>query len=78
MDAACGLHVEPGDDPQERGLATARRPQKTNELTAIDGEFDIFQRLERTKVLVDAGQFKRRGERLVQNFLYFFGSDLLS
>ena len=40
-DRAGVLRLEPGDDPQQRGLAAARRPEKRHQLAAVDGERDV-------------------------------------
>ena len=41
--ARCGL-VEPGNQPQKRGLAAARWPQKGKEFIRPDGQVDTVQR----------------------------------
>ena len=63
LDAAGGLHLEPGDDAQQRGLAAARRPEKADELALGDVEVDVRQRGEGAELLADAGQPQVRGAR---------------
>jgi hypothetical protein len=43
MNAALGLVFEARDAPQQRGLAAARRPQKTHELTVVNIERYVFE-----------------------------------
>src|ERR1700744_679785 len=41
--------VQPGDDPQKWGLATAARPDDGNEFAALDAEIDSAQGVEITE-----------------------------
>jgi hypothetical protein len=46
QDGAAGLHFEPGDDAQQRGLAAARRTEKAHELALFDGKAHVVKRRE--------------------------------
>ena len=43
-DAALVRPLEPGEEPQQRGLAAARRPQQREELAAPDVERHVVDR----------------------------------
>jgi hypothetical protein len=45
---------EPGDDPQERSLAGARRPQQCNQLAILDLKVDPAQRARSAEIFRDA------------------------
>jgi hypothetical protein len=54
---AAGHFLEPGDHPQQRGLAAARRPQKGGEGAVVDGQIEALDHLERAVPLGDVLQF---------------------
>ena len=58
FDAPGALHLEPGDDAQQRGLAAARGPEEADELALGDVQVDVAQRGEAAEVLADAGQLQ--------------------
>ena len=51
--------VQPGDDPQQRGLARARRPEQRQQLAIGDLEVDIVERGKRAEFLHDILDFNR-------------------
>ena len=59
IDRARGLRLETGDDPHQRRLATAGRPEETGDLPAGEGERNIIHRVQRAEGL---------GELLDANF----------
>ena len=52
QDAAAGRQLQPGDHPQRRRLAAARRPEHDEELAVGDDEIGILDRDERSKILL--------------------------
>src|SRR4029077_6931566 len=60
MDLAVGGLEESGNQPQRRGLAAARGPQQTDELTVIDLQADAIDDCKRSKSLGQAAQFNGR------------------
>ena len=64
---AAGRRLDPGEDPQDRGLAAAARPQEGHELPCADREADSRQRGDRAEGLVEAvgpqGELVLRGWR---------------
>ena len=50
--------LQPGDQPQQRGLAAARRPDKDNELARLDGQVDAFDGAVLAKKFFDALKLK--------------------
>ena len=53
-DLAGGHLLEPGDHPQQRGLAAARGADEDGERAVVDGEVDAVDDLERLEALADA------------------------
>ncbi|MNF67457.1 hypothetical protein D3C84_492730 [compost metagenome] len=51
------LPLEPGNAPQQRGLAATGRPQQAHQLTGSDLEGDVIEGGECTEALVDAAHF---------------------
>jgi len=51
-DAPARRALEPGDEPHERRLAAARRPQERQELAVLDLQIDAVDRLHAAKVLL--------------------------
>jgi hypothetical protein len=41
---AAAVRLQPRHDAQQGGLAAARRPEKADELAALDGQVDVLQR----------------------------------
>ena len=56
MDGALGHRLEPGDHPEQRGLAAAGGPEESAELAAIDGQIEVLDRLDIAVALLDAPQ----------------------
>ena len=54
--------VEAGDDPQQRGLAGARRPEQRQQLAVADLQIDIVERGELAEFLDDVFDFNRHLE----------------
>ena len=54
--------VQPGDDPQQRGLARARRPEQRQQLAVGDLEIDVVERGKRAELLHDVPDFNRHAE----------------
>ena len=54
--------VEPGDDPQQRGLARARRPEQRQQFAVGDLQIDAVERGERAELLHDILDFNRHAE----------------
>ncbi len=52
-DAPGVRRLQPGDDPQQRGLAAARRPQQGDQFTAGEVERNLVERGEGAELLVD-------------------------
>ena len=52
-DPAGGLVLEPGDDPQKRGLAAARGPEQHDELAVLDVEVDALEDIHLAEGLAD-------------------------
>ena len=50
QDLAAGRQFEPGDHPQRRRLAAARRPEHDEELAVGDGEIGVLHRDESPKL----------------------------
>jgi hypothetical protein len=46
--------LQPGDQPQQRGLAAARRPDEDDELAALDRQVDALDGAQVAEVLLDA------------------------
>src|SRR3546814_11607965 len=60
-DAAGADGLQPGDHPQQRGLAAARRPDQHDELAVGDLQVDAVDRLEAVRVdLLDPGNLQLR------------------
>ena len=55
-DLAAGRPVEPGDLPQQRGLAAARRADEDHQLAVDDVEVDVLQHVHRAVGLAEVGQ----------------------
>ena len=53
LDRAVADRLQSGDDPQQRGLAAARRPHQHQELAIADGEIDVLQHLHGAEGLCD-------------------------
>ena len=60
-DPARRLDVEPGDRPQQRGLAAAGGPEETDELPRKYLEGDVLQRGERAELLAQPLDAQIRG-----------------
>ncbi len=54
VDAAGAERLEPGDQPQQRRLAAAGRPDEHGELAARDRQVDALDRLHVAELLLDA------------------------
>ncbi|MOA01740.1 hypothetical protein D3C78_1211620 [compost metagenome] len=52
-DLATARQIQPGDRPQQGGLAAAGRAEEADELPLLDGEGDILEGLEGPEVLVE-------------------------
>ena len=52
QDGALGRHFEPGDQPQQRGLAAARRAQQGKELALLDLHRHIVKRAQCSRALI--------------------------
>jgi hypothetical protein len=61
QDAAARLSLQPGDDPEQRGLAAARWAEETHQLARRDDKIDRLQGDEVAEGLVYA--FKAQGFR---------------
>ena len=57
QDLAGGRVLEPGDEPEQRGLAAARRPDEDDEGAVVDGEVDVADDADLAEALLDAFQF---------------------
>ena len=55
MDVAGGRRLQPGDDPQQGGLAAARRPEDDEKLAVGDLDRDLLQDLDAAEALDDVG-----------------------
>src|SRR5690625_5289428 len=60
MDRALLLRVEPGNGAEQRGLATAGRSEKADELALLHGEIDIAKRNERAKGFPEPADAERQ------------------
>ncbi|MNP77071.1 hypothetical protein D3C76_1744220 [compost metagenome] len=58
-DIALVRGFQAGDDPQQRGLAAAGRAKQRHQLTALNVQADVIQRLERIEILADITHFDR-------------------
>jgi hypothetical protein len=58
---AGALHLEAGDDAQQRRLAAARGAEEADELAAGDAQVDVLQRRESAEGLADVAQFEVAG-----------------
>ena len=54
-----GLNLQAGNDAQQGGLATTRRPEEADELAFFNGEIDVLQGGERAERLADVAQLKK-------------------
>ena len=54
-----GRVLEPGDQPQQRGLAAARRADEDDELAVVDGEVDVGDDVDLAEGLLDVLKFDR-------------------
>src|SRR5437868_725207 len=52
-DLALGREIEAGDQPEEGGLAAARRPQKREELVLANGDGNIVERFDRIGTIAE-------------------------
>ena len=59
QDVAGGGVLEPGDDPQQRGLAAAGRADEDAELAVGDLEVDALDHVDRTEGLGDSCEVER-------------------
>src|SRR5262249_22061393 len=68
QDLARGRGLEPGDDPQERGLAAAARPDHRNEAAALDLDIEAAKTLELAEPFAQASdrELGLHGQSLVQ------------
>ena len=55
-DLAAGRPVEPGDLPQQRGLAAAGRADEDHELAVDDLEVDVVQHVDRAEGFAELGR----------------------
>ena len=53
--------LEAGDDPQQRGLAAARRTEKADEFAFVDVQADVVQRQDAAEPLGDVAQRQKHG-----------------
>src|SRR5947208_3357006 len=60
LDCPGARRVEAGDNAQKRGLAAARGADDGNELTALDREVDVAQRLQFAERLAETGNLQLR------------------
>src|SRR3954447_18648074 len=58
--------VEPGDDPQQRGLARAGRPEQRQQLAIGDLEVDVVQRHEGAEPLYQVFKFDRHAKTVLR------------
>ena len=58
-DLALGDLLEPGDHPQQGGLAAARRTDQHHELAVGDVDLDAVQDVHATEILVDLADLDR-------------------
>ncbi len=56
LNAPFGRTVEPGDEPQQRRLAAARRPELRDDLTRLDFDVDFVQHRMRSERAVDTAK----------------------
>ena len=66
QDGAAGRVLEPGDQPEQRGLSAAGRPDEDDERAVLHDEVDALDDLHRAEGLLDALQFD-----LAHVFSYF-------
>src|SRR5690606_5038622 len=63
LDFAAARGIETGDEPQERRLATAARPDNRDELTSVELEVDPVQRSDLAGAVAELLGDRAKGER---------------
>ena len=54
------LHIQPGNDAEQRGFTAARRAEKADKLAFANVQVDVLQRCESAKLLADIAKGKKQ------------------